>query len=66
MKITKEMGMACLRELEHGFVEDLSTRALNEIYPRTKSGVYGWALLDSDEEQFALAMCAAIAGVKPE
>ena len=65
MKITKAMGRACLRELEHGFVEPEATAALNEMCPRHKSGLVGWTEFNRDDELFALAMCAAIAGVKP-
>ena len=58
MKITKAMGRACMDELKDGRERTLATFAVDEL----AGG--GWGL-SHDELQTALAMCAAIAGVKP-
>lgn len=60
MKITKAQGEACLRELKDGKARHLATDALDEL-----AGEPWWGLPSKDEIQTALAMCAAIAGVKP-
>lgn len=70
MKITKAMGKACLRELESGMPDVANDAALMQL---GWTGARGWKTGFSDYEpiyrgevQTALAMCAAIAGVKPE
>lgn len=60
MKITKAMGEACLRELEDGVTRSKVTDALDEL-----AGEPYWGYPSGDELATALAMCAAIAGVKP-
>lgn len=67
MKITKAMGRACLEDAERAlelrarFGANASWKALDEL-----TGMWAhcemWTV---DEFAIALAMCAAIAGVKP-
>lgn len=61
MKITKAMGRACLRELETGEYEQEATQAIHEL-----SGGGGSQYPTKRVELLLLAMCAAIAGVRPE
>lgn len=64
MKITKAMGRACLRELESGFCEALAVAACCEM--GASCGECANELpRDPEWDATALAMCAAIAGVKP-
>lgn len=68
MKITKEMGRDCLAELTDGRIRYGCSAALAamgwtqpECFDYDESG-----FIDRDQLHTALAMCAAIAGVKPE
>lgn len=67
MKITKTMDKTCLREISSGSVSDVCTRALIEI-GWTRAEVFDYdetGFINMDQLHTALAMCAAIAGVKP-
>lgn len=63
MKITQEMGRACLRELLEADVQRGATEAIEELVGGEGSA---WPQMSPEEFNTALAMCAAIAGVKPE
>ena len=63
MKITKAMGLACLDELLDEDVKSGATQAVDEFIG-TNSGT--WPLMEPGQFNLILAMCAAIAGVKPE
>lgn len=67
MKITKEMGRAALRYMGDGQLTDLALDALAELgHGVSEADYFYYSDRPTEHKLTALAMCAAIAGVKPE